>query len=148
MSATTFQIAASITSLSLASGFYGSIVLFQCFGWSRAKTAAIVSFAAGPIFACSFAFSAIGSNLLFSSSFSPFIHGMCFASHFWMSLLFGSYFFRDRFRSGYYGSLDQAYLEACADGIMIANVPITGIVCGFLFQGIWSAWTAIQWFKN
>ena len=134
------------SSCALAAGFYGSIVSYACFRTphhnnnnSNQQQQQQQHLTENKVIAYGFILCApLGSSLLASSTFMNFlasspsifgttgaitmfeVHAFCAGFHFWFLLLWGSWLVRDRARGM---SLDQVYLEAVTDGILVLNIP-------------------------
>ena len=122
-------------SASLISGatFYGSIFAYTVFDIAGTNFKLVAS--SGAILGSVVANIALtflgGSDAIFlvEDYYGAFL-GAAIASNFWAWVVVGSWIVRDRKRGPIYGTLQQSYLEAAADGIMIANLPLSCFVVG------------------
>ncbi len=134
-------------SVAIASGFYGSIVSYTLLPSGNnnnnrnvfAKLKIGFGFLGGSLTGISvltFIMANHSLNKIVLNDYSGMFYGLCFASHFWCALVWISFLFRDRLRGNVYGTIDQSYLEAAADGIFIVNLPLTGFFLGAILQTI------------
>ena len=117
--------------LNVGAAFYGSIVSYTIFT-SRYFHALATAGAIGGCLLTNAALALLTSNgndfTFIQTNYGGF-WGIALAANFWAFVVVGSWILRDRKRPGVYGRLEQSYLEAAADGIMIANLPLS---CGVL----------------
>lgn len=107
-----------LASGTVAGAFYGSILSFQFL--NRIGLGLVVGGAVGSALLLRYS-EVIGASPLLACA----LHGAFVGCDMWAALIWGCWVRRDRFKPGVYGTIDHAYLEAVADGVMVVNCPIT-----------------------